>query len=183
MKTRFITPEYEGLWWSYADDRMALRARIERFLREHLNDDEGKLVVDDRGPHWQGKVVLKGLSYSHTQDVALICFSRTHELGVDVESLHREFQQEPRKLAARFFSPTEVDGLKTHNEILTRWIQKEAYAKLTREGLKETIRVDLSRWVTEWAGDVDQPNFKKLPKIPVGYEAWIALRQKPGETA
>jgi phosphopantetheinyl transferase (holo-ACP synthase) len=169
----FSVPEYQGVWLSFQNDRFELRGRIETCLRELLGDAEGKLIVDDRGPHWQGSVHLKGLSYSHTSDVALLCFSKTHELGVDVESLHREFLQEPTKLAERFFHENEAKKLKTRNEILTRWIQKEAYAKLTREGLKETIRVDLSQWID----DLSQPAFKKIPKFPAGYEAWIAFRE------
>ena len=169
----FSVPQYQGIWLSFQNDRFELRARIETALRETLHDPSGKLVVDDRGPHWHGSVHLKGLSYSHTSHVALLCFSKTHELGVDAESLHREFSQEPSRLAERFFHENEAKHLKTRNEILTRWIQKEAYAKLTREGLKDTIRVDLSQWVD----DLSLPTFKKIPKIPTGYEAWVAFRE------
>jgi hypothetical protein len=173
----FACPEYQGVWLAFQNDRMALRSAIEIYLKNELNDPSGHLEVDDRGPHWRGgRVALKGLSYSHTGDVALLCFSKTHEVGVDAESVHRQFTQDPAKLAERFFHPNESKALKTRHEILTRWIQKEAYAKLTREGLKETVGVDLSPELEAWTGDFISPLFKKIAKIPTGYEAWIALR-------
>jgi len=180
--TRFETPEYSGTWFSFDGDRMKLRACIEAFLRRELDDSEGVLQVDDRGPHWKGSVRLTGISYSHTDEIAVLAYSRTHELGVDVENLYREFSQEPSKLAERFFSENEARRLRGRAELLVRWIQKEAYAKLTREGLKETIRMDLSSLLApDEDFDLTRPAFKKIAKIPVSYEAWIALRQKPVE--
>jgi len=183
-QTGFETPEYSGAWFSFDGDRLKFRAGIEAFLRRELDDPEGVLHVDDRGPHWRGRVRLTGISYSHTDEIAVLGYSRTHELGVDVESLYREFSQEPERLAERFFSENEALTLRGRSELLVRWIQKEAYAKLTREGLKETIRMDLSSFLApDEEFDLTRPTFKKISKIPLGYEAWIALRQKPVENA
>ncbi len=173
LGTRFVTPEYVGVWLPFSE-RHELRALIELRLREELGDLNGKLIVDERGPHWESELVsLMGLSYSHTDDIAILCFSNTHEIGVDIESVDRKFSVEPAQIASRFFHPEEARALKSPSEVLVRWVQKEAYAKLTRDGLKSTLKTDFSEWV-------QLPMFKKIVKMPVGYEGWVALRsEKP----
>lgn len=160
--SEFKTPKYEGVWFSFDEDRQALRAAIQKFLQNRFPHLSAELKVDERGPHFGS---LKGLSYSHTGQVALLCFSETIELGVDVEAQNRVFSTDYRKLAQRFFHPNEAKALLSRESFLTHWIRKEAYAKLSRDGLSTTVSLELSQ---------TPAILTKIPVVPAGYEAWLA---------
>jgi 4'-phosphopantetheinyl transferase len=76
---------------------------------------------------------------SHSGDVALYAVTRAREVGVDVELIRPELNAE--RLAERFFSPREIDTLRTLPADLRRhafflaWTRKEAYVKATGDGL------------------------------------------------
>jgi hypothetical protein len=171
--SEFHTPEYEGAWFAFTGDRHANRVQIERYLQKKLADAEGKLIVKDDGPWWQGGVKLVGLSYSHASvsvpkdqsqsGFTLLAFSRTHELGVDVESRGRAFQLKPQQIADRYFHVAE-----RQLPFLDLWLRKEAYAKATRLGLAKTIQLE-SHAITQFL-------FKTVEKTPVDFTATIALK-------
>ncbi len=161
---RFTTPHYSGAWFPFAGDRHELRNTIETHLREKFKDPEGHLEVNDRGPFWKGSVVLE-LSYSHTEGAAVLVYSQSHRLGVDLERSDRFIEKSPLAIAERYFHPDERPFL-SHEKFLTLWLKKEAYAKLTREGLKKTIHLNIET--------VTEAEFSELPVIPTGYQAVIA---------
>ncbi len=150
---------------------MLLRKRIQAFLGER--NLTGELEVREDGPHWNGPPPLH-LSYSHTEGAALLVWSRHHPLGVDLESLSRNFHESPLKIAERFFNEREITRLKelSHSPgalkaaFLSLWLKKEALGKLTRKGLRDSIHLEV---------DAQKVVFEEVPLVPEGYRAIVAL--------
>jgi phosphopantetheinyl transferase len=170
IESRFTTPHYSGAWFQFTGDRHELRKKIETHLRLTFQDDQGTLLVNDRGPFWQGSVAIE-LSYAHThfknQGAAVLVYSQTHRLGVDLERTDRLLEKSPHSIAERYFHPDERSSL-SDEKFLNLWLKKEAYAKFTREGLKKTIHLKIE--------SVTEVEFSDLPVIPTGYQAIIALQ-------
>lgn len=169
----FSTPHYHGAWFPFDGDRMKFRAMVETHLRTELADADGKLMVNEKGPHWQGSSALQ-ISYAHSADLALLVYSQTHRLGVDFESGARVLSQDPAVLAERFFHPEiaqKIAILKTPElkrlEFLRQWVKLESYVKLTRSGLKNA----LSTSEIEMKGS----HFSEVPVAPKGVFSSIAL--------
>lgn len=91
-----------------------------------------------------GKPELAGpfdlrLNVSHTDGLALIAFTRTREIGIDVEKI--KAAPDAKKLAERFFSARErsflenQSGEELHAAFFRCWTRKEAYVKARGEGL------------------------------------------------
>ena len=110
-----------------------------RLLRELYQEEVGEplpeILTGDRG-----KPYLKGsplhLSISHTPNHAF-CVLSDRRIGLDAEELDRKIRL---RLAEKILSPVEKaqfdraqDKRKT---LLTFWVLKEAYVKLTGEGLR-----------------------------------------------
>jgi phosphopantetheinyl transferase len=171
MKT-FRTPEYFGVWLPYLEERMEFRKSVETYLKTALHDPAGKLEVKEDGPHWMGEKKIE-LSYSHTPGAAILVYSFTHQLGVDVESESRDFKSDPLKIAARFYHPDETKALEKlpKNErfsaLLKLWVKKEAYAKFTRLGLSKTVANLLPASL----------NAKTLPVMPEGFLSAILFEK------
>jgi hypothetical protein len=177
----FQTPEYSGVWLPFLADRQAFRSSVQNYLREKLNEHQGTLFVDDTGPHWQkdpltlAPVDVVQISYAHTPGAAVLVFSRTHRLGIDVESLDREMKSDPLKIAERFYHPSEVAELTKYpknelkNALLRLWVKKEAYAKLTRLGLSKTVANRLPSQIVH--------NAKTLPVAPEGFLSCILFEK------
>jgi phosphopantetheinyl transferase len=89
------------------------------------------------GPPYADSGVTFNLS--HAGGVALLAFSRSRELGVDVEGVRRDLDVD--SIARRYFSLHEQRDLATFNseeryETFFRcWTRKEAYIKAKGEGL------------------------------------------------
>jgi phosphopantetheinyl transferase len=153
---------------------MALRAKIQDFLRFKLDDPSGQLKVGDQGPEWHGGKEVQ-VSYSHSGSYALLVWTSTHRKGVDLEPLNREYSHPPLELATRFFHEAEVQKLKTSIQspfdlasmFLDLWMKKEAYAKLTRQGLKRSIHIEVD--------SILDVSFQVVPVIPSGYDARVAI--------
>jgi 4'-phosphopantetheinyl transferase len=92
--------------------------------------DHGKPFLVQAGP-W--------FNLSHSGGVALLAFSASAEVGVDVELADRRV--DPLQIAGRFFSPAEVETLRSLPEalrqraFLTCWTRKEAFIKARGDGL------------------------------------------------
>jgi 4'-phosphopantetheinyl transferase len=92
-------------------------------------------------PNLDPKIMHGGLSYnlSHSGEYALIAVGRDREVGVDVEKVRPEIDLE--RIAQRFFSPAEVEGLFALTDTLRLdafyrcWTRKEAYIKARGGGL------------------------------------------------
>lgn len=87
-----------------------------------LKEDNGKPYLEDRSQF---------ISISHSKDAVLVGFNET-PIGVDIEVL-REFD---KRLIDRFFSDAEKNFIKDDTDFFRIWTVKEAYLKLTGEGLK-----------------------------------------------
>lgn len=168
---KFKTPVYEGTWIPFDGDRKGFRIEVEKFLKQSLADDTGKLLVDDHGPHWIGKETIAGLSYSNTLNWGVVVFSRTHVIGVDLERADRLLKKNYLELAKRFFHYSEYESLKKESifdgagKFLELWMKKEAYSKMKRDQLVKFINVAISNEV----------RFESLMKIRDGYRAIIAI--------
>jgi 4'-phosphopantetheinyl transferase len=81
---------------------------------------------------------------SHSGGIALLAFTRQHEIGVDVEKVRRDFDVEA--IARRFFSPHEQEQLaaipneQKFEAFFRCWTRKESYIKATGEGLSLPLR-------------------------------------------
>ena len=171
----FKVTEYSGVWLPYEQDRLKFRKSVEGYLRETLSDPSGNLEVRDDGPHWiNGKKIT--LSYAHTPRAAILVFSETHEIGVDVESSHRSLSTDVIRLARRFFHPSllkQIEALPLESRVsrfLELWVRLEAYAKMTRKGLSRTIGESLPETSTI--------HCKNLAIIPKGYLGVVYLRSR-----
>lgn len=85
-------------------------------------------------------------SISHSGEYVLCAVSR-RELGADIQKIQ---SADVLKLAKRFFSESEcrtLEGCESHRErqrlFFGFWTRKEAYGKLTGEGLAATLREDM----------------------------------------
>ncbi len=171
----FSTPLYQGAWFSFSGDRFDLRKRLQEYLRNELQDSEGLLLVQDQGPEWHGSRKIN-MSYSHSGDFALLVWMTTRQIGVDLEKKDREYSHPLLQLAKRFFHEAETKALEkkagTPDDLsasfLDLWLKKEAYAKLTRNGLKDSIHTEINT--------LSDVFFETVPLIPVGYDARVAIR-------
>jgi phosphopantetheinyl transferase len=167
---------FRGAWFRFSGDRMALRREIEAHLREALSDPSGELHIGEDGPRWAGKVAIE-LSYSHTTGAAILVFSDSGPIGVDLERLDRTPVESPLAIARRYFHPDEIRELEkkeTPPEVLrTRflelWVKKEAHGKLHRTGLSGSIHTAID--------SVTDARFHALPVIPEGYLGVVARFQ------
>ena len=105
----------------------------------------------------------------------MVCALSAHEVGVDIQQ-HRE--DDVLRLAKRFFSEGECKALDACPEeargafFFRLWTKKEAYGKLTGEGVAEVLGLDLEEEVSEIA-------FEEYTDIP-GYS--IAVCKKKNDS-
>lgn len=99
-----------------------------------LRSDSGK-------PYFENAPLSLSLSHSGNVSVAAVCDDKECDIGIDIEIIS------PRKnlleLAKRFFSPEEMseftDNNSSERSFFNIWTKKEAYAKMTGEGLSSVI--------------------------------------------
>jgi len=152
--------QIESFWLMLADDE---QARAKRFYfqrdRDHFIVGRGILrtilgfylkcepscISFSYGSH--GKPILEStangdtirFNVSHSNGMALYAFTRSREIGVDIEFIRSDLDVE--QIAHRFFSPREIDALcklPTHlrtSAFFVCWTRKEAYIKSRGEGL------------------------------------------------
>jgi 4'-phosphopantetheinyl transferase len=169
-----------SLWWANLDAPCdlpdlpeAVRARAERFMRDSdrrrylashaaLHDALGTHDALVHGAH--GKPALAAppphFNLGRRDGVAAIALSRTHEVGVDVETLRAI--DDATELAALHFTPRERESALDDAAFLRVWTRKEACMKATGLGLSlapssfecgaqavpQTVRIDADerRW-------------------------------------
>jgi 4'-phosphopantetheinyl transferase len=86
-----------------------------------------------------GKPEIEGICFniSHSGNL-VVCAVSDQPIGCDIEKL----REAPRKVSGRFFSEREkqylnqYEGMKFDREFFRLWTMKEAYVKLTGEGLR-----------------------------------------------
>ncbi len=124
--------------------RATLRVLIGRYLSIEASDVA--FAYNELGkPSLASEFASRALEFnvSHSEDVALLAFSRGRELGVDIE--HLSERPDFEKLARRYFSPAEVRSLTDvpSSERLPAfyrcWTRKEAYIKAKGRGLSISL--------------------------------------------
>ena len=171
---------------AYTAARGALRTLGGRYVAH----PPGELVF---GYQAKGKPYLTSppgdvrFNLSHSGDVALIAFTRSREVGVDVE--RRRPLQDLRSLAKTSFSPDEYTtlcGLPPDDQpeaFFSCWSRKEAFIKATGEGISQlgdfdvSVRLDEPARLLRVAGGLpalQRWSMHDLPAIP-GYAAAIVV--------
>jgi 4'-phosphopantetheinyl transferase len=97
-------------------------------------------------PHLDAPWDWRGLRFNlaHSDGLALVAVTRDRDVGIDLERSRTDFPWEG--IAARFFSPREIDGLGSLPPasrcaaFFSCWSRKEAYVKARGEGL--LVRLD-----------------------------------------
>jgi 4'-phosphopantetheinyl transferase len=147
---RFLVPEPRI---QFILSRAFLRITLGRYL--HMEPREVSLRTTEFG---KPELADKGGVYfnlSHTEGTAVIAVTRAGRVGIDVERVRKNL--EPLQLAARFFSPSEVEWLQSQAidqrfaAFFACWTAKEAYIKACGGGL--SIPLD-SFGVIAGSGDV-----------------------------
>lgn len=175
---RFTGDRGERLGGSQAYLMQERQIAIQHFSVEGLVEELGRRSVaepcyqygENGKPHFGNYPFRFNLSHSGRY---VFCGVSGREIGVDIQEMQegRELQ-----LAKRFFSATEYQWLEDCEEAVRRqlffrlWVRKEAYGKLTGEGLAGVVGKNLG-------GD-----FLSKEKIPAGGSGKELLqRTEPGE--
>jgi len=115
---------------------------------------------------------------SHSANFALFAFTRTRNIGVDIERIRPDFAT--REIAARFFSETEVAALRALPEpaqsaaFFACWTRKEALIKAHGSGLSLSLR--------KFAVSVDTPaRLLRTDFDPEAVRQWTLHELFPGE--
>lgn len=107
---------------------------------------------------------------SHTRGMVVLALGCDPWVGVDVERLDRSVR--PLEVADRFFSPVEVDGLRSlpaerhRDRFLALWTLKEAYIKARGMGLALPLR-DFS-----FSPDASPPSVRFEPSLGDDESRW-----------
>ncbi len=92
---------------------------------------------------------------SHSGDWVLLAFGWDRQIGVDIEKIKRSM--DVSAIALRYFSPEEIETVKTaadsHTAFFQLWAHKEAYVK----ACGSTLFQELSRDVTNGVGWILRP--------------------------
>lgn len=130
----------------FAEDRnhfIVARALLRRLLAVYSGIDAAELrfsYAEKGKPSLEeGQRSAINFNLAHSHGMAIYAFSRARELGVDLEFMRENVAVED--IAERFFSPREIDTLRTIPAELRKqgffncWTRKEAYIKARGEGL------------------------------------------------
>jgi 4'-phosphopantetheinyl transferase len=123
----------------YVVARGLLRTLLAAYLG--VGSTELRFVYAEKGkpslePGQSGAI---NFNLAHSRARAIYAFSRGRELGVDLEFIREDVEGE--QIAERFFSPWEIEQLRTVPAELRKqaffncWTRKEAYIKARGEGL------------------------------------------------
>jgi 4'-phosphopantetheinyl transferase len=120
------------------------RGYLRELLGYYLEADPAGLRFDYNP---QGKPEVPGdlrFNVSHSGGLALYAFSRARAVGIDLERHRSDVAHD--SIAERFFSPAEVEALRTLPEsgrlegFFNCWTRKEAYVKARGESLIHPLR-------------------------------------------
>lgn len=109
---------------------------------------------------------------SHSEDY-VICAVSEREVGADIQKMQ---EQVPERLANRFFSEKEKQLLQDCSPDLfyRLWTRKEAYGKLTGEGITASIDKDFSDLEADWMRSLIWEEFDVLS----GYKIACCIRRQ-----
>jgi 4'-phosphopantetheinyl transferase len=132
------------------------RARLREFLGARLGvrPEAVELAYGENGKPRLANDALH-FNVSHCDDVAVFAFSKTHEVGVDVEAIRPV--READAIAAQFFTERERAAYTALTprvrilEFLRLWTRKEAFVKALGAGFSVPLeRFDLSAAPRGW---------------------------------
>ena len=137
------------------------------------------------GYHSKNKPFLKEdpsfeFNLSHSHKLAILGITKTAQLGVDIEYIHREVEY--MELAERFFSKQEAMKLKSLEQddlskaFFNCWTRKEAFIKATGDGLSfplDLFEVSLLPW--------EEPALLATPFDPAEKAHWDLAAFSPRE--
>jgi 4'-phosphopantetheinyl transferase len=125
------------------------RATLRLHLARYTGAAPHELLIDvgERGkPFLAGQDAHAPLRFnvSHSHGLALMCFSRSHEIGIDIEKIR--LLPDARLIAEQHFAPTELKSVIAREEegasrcFLACWTRKEALVKGLGHGLHMPLR-------------------------------------------
>ncbi len=97
--------------------------------KEALNKEIEIKYLENGKPYFEGNE--RYISISHSKEDVLVGINKK-PIGVDIEVI-RPFE---KKLIKRYFTPEEAEFIDTEEKFFLVWTVKEAFLKLTGEGLK-----------------------------------------------
>ena len=115
-------------------------------LGELLDKEYGgiryNIIRDTNGkPYFEDSDLTFSLSHSDSVAVAAICDEKHTPIGVDIEKISD--QKNASKLAERYFNSAEKSNFykseRSPNAFFEIWTKKEAYAKMTGDGIASII--------------------------------------------
>jgi 4'-phosphopantetheinyl transferase len=121
----------------YVLTRGTLRSLLAKYLQQDPSEISFRYTKHEK-PYLAGVTDLR-FNVSHSDGLALLGFTRTREIGVDVEKIRP--QVDVRQLTERFFSLQEraamrdLSGDDLHTAFFRCWTRKESYIKASGEGL------------------------------------------------
>ena len=137
--------------------RSAERRREKLAVRALLNtifDDKVYLGHHDNGsPFIQNNPIH--ISISHTSKYVAIITHPTEEVGIDIESMHRDFSAVEKKA----LSDEEREDLSTKNrneQLAIYWSAKEAlYKRMSQHGVDFAKQMEIEKFVPREEGDLE----------------------------
>ena len=154
---------------------ISCRALLRILLADTLNAKPASLVFEYSK---YGKPVLSGqhatlnFNLSHSETHVLFALSKTHKVGVDIESLDRSVDSPT--LSIRYCTPVELAALnllpqdQQRQAFLTCWTRKEALAK----GLGLGLHMPFSSVTTGIAAEVSEIDKNELPINEVSWKLY-----------
>ena len=106
--------------------------RAKEIIKKQLNTNV--LYLKNGKPYTE----ISPVSISHSGDFVLVGISE-NEIGVDIEII-KPFD---KRLISRYFTPAEQKFIKTDDDFFAIWTVKEAYLKMTGEGLKGITKLNV----------------------------------------
>ena len=107
-------------------------ARAKEIIKEQLNCD---VLYKENGKPYTS---ICPISISHSGENVLVGISE-NDIGVDIEVI-KPFD---KRLISRYFTKSEQEFIKTDDDFFKIWTVKEAFLKLTGEGLKGITKLNV----------------------------------------
>lgn len=154
------------------DRRLYIEGCFNKYMDFLEKSGDYKLVVangKNNKPYFKDYPEIR-FSVSHSGDLALLAIGNT-EIGIDIEKI-RELDY--NALAKRYYTDGEVAQINSLDDYFKVWTRKEAFLKLSAEGLSGLTKCDTSKPLTF---EGDNITFKNVD-IFEGYVCTIAAPEQ-----
>ncbi|MBE6552515.1 MAG: 4'-phosphopantetheinyl transferase superfamily protein [Ruminococcaceae bacterium] len=138
-----------------------VKSELSDLLKKNISSLDSRLIgdftieKDERGkPYIKGECGYDHVSISHSEKLFTCAFSKKRAVGIDTEHIERNVSYDTiTRLMSRYFTPAEREHLIAFSasavfyteEFLRMWTKKEAYVKMTGEGLSGLSSADSER--------------------------------------